>query len=105
MPWSCQRLACRAHDGRLDARAIGRAGLPAWSPQHWAILRFLVGRASPAARSQLDNVVQILAVRVSHMNDSSGVLQSAVEARRIIDAVTPQIAALSWRDDDVRAMM
>jgi len=44
-------------------------------------------------------------VRVSHMNDSNGVLQVAVEARHLIDSVTPQIAALSWRDDDVRAMM
>jgi hypothetical protein len=83
----------------------GRAGLPSWSPQHWAVLRFLVGRANPSARAQLDNAVQILAVRVGHMNDSTGVLQSAVEARRIIDGVTPQIAALSWRDDDVRTLM
>jgi len=44
-------------------------------------------------------------VRVSKMNDANGVLQAAVEARRLIDGVTPQIAALSWRDDDVRALM
>jgi hypothetical protein len=83
----------------------GRAGLPAWSPQHWAVLRLLVGRANPSARAQLDNDVAIIASRVSHMNDSNGVLQTAVEARHIIDNVTPQIAALSWRDDDVRALM
>jgi len=44
-------------------------------------------------------------VRVSRMNDSNGVLQAANEARRTIDGVIPQIAALSWRDDDVRSMM
>ena len=34
-----------------------------------------------------------------------GVLQAANEARHTIDNVIPQIAALSWRDDDVRSMM
>jgi hypothetical protein len=82
-----------------------RAGLPSWSPQHWAVLRLIVGRANPAARATLDNDVQILAVRVSKMNDSNGVLQAANEARRAIGNVTPQIAALSWKEDDVRALM
>ncbi len=83
----------------------GRAGLPAWSPQHWAVLRLLVGRANPSARAQLDNDVAIIATRVGHMNDSNGVFQTAVEARHVIDGVTPQIASLSWRDDDVRTLM
>jgi hypothetical protein len=83
----------------------GRAGLPSWSPQHWAVLRLLVGRANPSARAKLDNDVEIVAVRVARMNDSNGVLQAANEARRTIDNVIPQIAALSWRDDDVRSMM
>ncbi len=83
----------------------GRAGLPSWSPRHWAVLRLLVGRANPSARAKLDNDVEILAVRVSRMNDSNGVLQAANEARRTINNVIPQIAALSWRDDDVRSMM
>jgi hypothetical protein len=83
----------------------GRAGLPSWSPQHWAVLRLIVGRANPSAREKLDNDVQILAVRVSKMNDSNGVFQAANEARRAIDNVTPQIAALSWKDNDVRALM
>ena len=39
------------------------------------------------------------------MNDPNGVAQAAADAKRIIDSVTPQIAALSWRDDDVRALM
>ena len=83
----------------------GRAGLPSWSPKHWAVLRLIVGRANTSARAKLDNDIQILAVRVSKMNDANGVLQAANEARRTIDTVTPQIAALTWRDDDVRAMM
>ena len=83
----------------------GRAGLPSWSPQHWAVLRLLVGRANPAACAQLDSSVQLIASRVSRMNDTTAVAQAATDAKRIIDRVTPQIAALSWRDDDVRALM
>jgi hypothetical protein len=83
----------------------GRAGLPSWSPQHWAVLRLLVGRANPSARAQLDSDVQLIASRVARMNDTNGVVQAAGDAKRIIDGVTPQIAALSWRDDDVRALM
>jgi hypothetical protein len=83
----------------------GRAGLPSWSPQHWAVLRLLVGRADPSVRSQIDSDVQLIATRVSRMNDTSGVQQAALDARRLVDSVTPQIAALSWRDDDVRALM
>jgi hypothetical protein len=83
----------------------GRAGLPAWSPQHWAVLRLLVNRANPSARAQLDGDVQAIASRVGRMNDTGGVQQAAADAKRIIDGVTPQIASLSWRDDDVRALM
>jgi hypothetical protein len=39
------------------------------------------------------------------MNDRDGVVQSAGEARRLIEATLPQIAALGWRDDDVRTLM
>lgn len=83
----------------------GRAGLPAWSPQHWAVLRLLIGRANSSARAQLDNDVQLIASRVARMNDTTGIVQAAVDAKRVIDSVTPQIAALSWRDDDVRSLM
>ena len=82
-----------------------RAGLPSWSPQHWAVLRLLVGRADPAARAQLDSSIQLIATRVSRMNDPNAVAQAAKDAKRIIDTVTPRIAALSWRDDDVRTLM
>ena len=59
------------------------------------------GIVSDFPRAQLDHDVAIIATRVSHMNGSTGVLQAAVDARRIIDGV----AALSWRDDDVRTLM
>jgi hypothetical protein len=39
------------------------------------------------------------------MNDRDGVVQAASDARRVIDSAMPQIAALSWRDDDIRTMM
>jgi hypothetical protein len=83
-----------------------RAGLPAWSPQHWSVLRLIVSRAAPpASRVALDDAVQQLSTKVARMNDSAGIANAADDARRLIDGALPKIAALSWRDDDVRAMM
>lgn len=83
----------------------GRPGLPSWSPQHWAVLRLLVNRANPSARAQLDGDVRTIASRVSRMNDTAGIAQSAADAKHVMDGVIPQITALSWRDDDVRSLM
>jgi hypothetical protein len=83
----------------------GRAGLPSWSPQRWAVLRLIVGRAAPQSRAQLDDVVATLATRVSRMNDAAGIAQTAAEARRIVDTALPRVDALNWRDGDVRAFM
>lgn len=83
----------------------GRAGLPAWSPQHWGVLRLIVGRAAPAARAQLDESVQQVAARVARMSDREGVAQAAESARRSVEDALPAIAKLSWREDDVRAFM
>src|SRR6185436_18811515 len=44
-----------------------RAGLPAWSPQHWATLRLLIGRISPRSRDELDPIVAAIARGVSRM--------------------------------------
>ncbi len=83
----------------------GRAGLPAFSPKHWAVLRLIVDRASPSARASLDESVKIIASRVARMNDASGVATAADEAKRIMESALPRITALSWRDEDVRSMM
>lgn len=83
----------------------GRAGLPAWSPKQWAVLRLIVGRAAPSARAQLDDAVKVIAARVARMNDAAGVATAADEAKRLIESALPRVAALSWRDDDVRSMM
>jgi Cytochrome c554 and c-prime len=83
----------------------GRAGLPAWSPQRWGVLRLLVGRAAPSTRAQLDDLVATLGSRVARMNDRDGIATSALEAKRIIETALPKIDALPWRDEDVRAMM
>lgn len=83
----------------------GRAGLPAWSPQRWAVLRLLVAKAAPSTRAQLDDLVATLGTKVSRMNDAQGIAATAAEARRIIETAIPKIDALAWRDDDVRAMM
>ncbi len=83
----------------------GRAGLPAWSPKQWAVLRLIVDRAAPSARAQLDDSVKTIAARVSRMNDPAGVAGAAEEAKRAIESALPRITTLTWRDEDVRAMM
>ncbi|HEX2836392.1 MAG TPA: multiheme c-type cytochrome [Thermoanaerobaculia bacterium] len=82
-----------------------RAGLPAWSPQHWAVLRLIVGRVSPQAKSELEPIVAQLARGVSRMNDPNGVAASAERARRIVTPLIAKIEARQWNDADVRALM
>lgn len=82
-----------------------RAGLPSWSPQHWAMLRLLIGRVSPEAREQLDPLVAQLARGVARMNDPNGVAATADKARRIVEPLVARIEARTWSDADVRAMM
>lgn len=91
--------------GRQERGWPGRAGLPAWSPKQWAVLRFIVDRASPSARETLDGSVKNVAARVARMNDAAGVAAAADEARRAIESALPRITALPWRDSDVRAIM
>ena len=83
----------------------GRAGLPAWSPKQWAVLRLIVERAAPSARAQLDDSVKVVASRVARMNDSSGIATAAEEAKRLMESALPRITALRWRDEEVRSMM
>ncbi|MGZ8833335.1 MAG: multiheme c-type cytochrome [Thermoanaerobaculia bacterium] len=82
----------------------GRAGLPAWSQQHWVVLRQIIERAAPSSSAALDDAIQQIA-RASRMTDPIGVATAADGARRAIDALVPKIAAMTWRDDEVRAMM
>ena len=90
---------------RQERGWAGRAGLPAWSPKQWAVLRLIVGRAAPSSRAQLDDAVRTLAARVARMNDPSGVAAIADEARHAMETALPKVAALSWREEDVRSMM
>jgi len=90
---------------RQERGWTGRAGLPAWSPKQWAVLRLVVDRAAPSARAQLDGAVRTVAARVARMNDPSGVATAAEEAKRAIESALPRITALPWRDADVRSMM
>ena len=83
----------------------GRAGLPAWSPRHWAVLRLLAGRAAPSSRAQLDDQVRALAARVARMNDANGIAAAADETRHAFEPVLAKIALLRWREDDIRSMM
>jgi len=83
----------------------GRAGLPAWSPKQWAVLRLIVDRASPSARTQLDESVRTVAARVARMNDAAGTAAAAEEAKRTIESALPRLMSLAWRESDVRTMM
>ena len=83
----------------------GRAGLPAWSPQRWAVTRVIVSKVSPSSRGALDDAIATVAARVSRMNDPAGVAAAAEEARRLIEAAIPRIDAATWSDAEVRAMI
>jgi len=82
-----------------------RAGLPAWSPQHWATLRLLVGRISPGARDELDPIVAQVARNVARMNDTAAVVSSAERAKKIADTLVPKADAMRWSESDIRALM
>ena len=81
-----------------------RAGLPAWSPQHWAVLRLILGRASSSAVSELDPLVAQLArgdaVGVVHAGDAT-----ADRIRAIVHPLVARVDALRWSESDVKAMM
>jgi hypothetical protein len=82
-----------------------RAGLPAWSPQHWAMLRLLVVRVSPQSRDQLDPLMAQISTRVARMNDPAAVAASADRAKSIAADLVPRVEAMRWNDGDVRALM
>ncbi|HYI12446.1 MAG TPA: multiheme c-type cytochrome [Thermoanaerobaculia bacterium] len=88
-----------------SASTYDRAGLPSWSPQHWAMLRLLIGRVSTGSRDELDPLVRQIARGVSRMNDPSGVASNADRARRIADTLVPRLEAMQWSDADVRSLM
>jgi hypothetical protein len=82
-----------------------RAGLPTWSPQHWAVLRLVAGKASPGARDQLDPLVAQIARGVARMNDPSGTASAAERARKIASDLVPRVDGMRWNDADIRALM
>ncbi len=82
-----------------------RAGLPAWSPQHWAVLRLILGRASSSAVSELDPLVAQLARGVARMNDPSGVAATADRIRAIVHPLVARVDGMRWSESDVKGMM
>jgi len=90
---------------RQDRGWPDRAGLPAWSPQHWATLRLLIGRISPGARDELDPIVAQVARSVARMNDTGAVVTSAERARKIADSLIPKADAMRWTDANIRSLM
>src|SRR6266540_3972544 len=83
----------------------GRAGLPAWSSQRWAVTRLIVAKVAPSSRSALDDAIATVAARVSRMNDPAGVASAAEEARRLVEAALPRIDSATWSDGEIRAMI
>jgi hypothetical protein len=82
-----------------------RAGLPSWTPQRWAVLRLILDRVSPGARSELDPLVSQLSLGVSRMNNPSGVAAAADRARAVVSPLVARVEAAKWTDADVRALM
>ena len=82
-----------------------RAGLPTWSPQHWAMLRLLIGRVSPQSRDELDPLVRQIARGVARMNDPAGVASNADRAQALVRELLPRIDAVRWSDAEVRSLM
>lgn len=82
-----------------------RAGLPAWSPQHWTTLRLIITRVAPESLSSLDPVVAGLGRSVARMNDPAAVATLAARASDLTSALPARIEALQWNDADVRAFM
>ena len=97
--------ALRGSQWRQERGWPDRAGLPSWSPQHWAMLRLLIARVSPGARESLDPLVAQIARGVARMNDPAGVAANADKARAIVHDLVPRVEAKSWSEADIRAMM
>jgi len=83
----------------------GRAGLPAWSPQHWAVMKLIASRVSPSTREQLDEALAQVATRVSRMNDPAATAEAADNARKLAHDLVIKVDALKWSDSDVRDLM
>lgn len=82
-----------------------RAGLPAWSPQRWAVLRLILDRVAPGARNDLDPLVAQFSLGVARMNNPAGVAAAADRARAIVAPLVSRVEGARWTDADVRAMM
>jgi hypothetical protein len=82
-----------------------RAGLPAWSPQHWAVLRVLIGEIAPKTRDELDPVIASLGRGVARMNKPEAVAADAERARRLATSLTQAAVGKGWSEREVRAMI
>jgi len=94
--------ALKSSGWRQERGWPGRPGLPAWSPQRWAVLRMIVPESD---RAPLDDAVARIAARVSRMNDPAGVAAAADDAKKAIENAIPKIYARSWSAADVRPMI
>ncbi|HUP46353.1 MAG TPA: multiheme c-type cytochrome [Thermoanaerobaculia bacterium] len=100
---SCHH-SLRDSEWRQERGWPGRAGLPSWSPQHWAVLRLVIGHVAPSIRSELDPLVADLGAAVARM-EKGGVAGRARRARALVDAALPRVTAARWSPQDVRALM
>ena len=82
-----------------------RAGLPAWSPQRWAVMRLILDRVAPGTKNELDPIIDQIARGVARMNNPAGVAAAADRARTIVSPLVARVDGARWTDNDVRSMM
>jgi hypothetical protein len=82
-----------------------RAGLPTWSPQHWAMLRHLISRGNVQAKNELEPLVNNLALAVARMGNRDAVVTNAERASAIVGRLIPQMESMRWTDADARSLM
>jgi hypothetical protein len=82
-----------------------RAGLPAWTPQRWAVTRLILDRVAPGTKNELDPLIDQIARGVARMNNPAATAAAADRARAIMSPLVARIDGARWSDSDIRSMM
>lgn len=82
-----------------------RAGLPQWSPAHWAVLRHVVTMFAPAERARLDRNIDSLEVSVAKMNQPKTVATTAEESSRVLAKLVSRVESAQWDSSRAKRLM
>lgn len=82
-----------------------RAGLPAWTPQRYVVLRHLIAEVAPSERAAFDRSVAELAGLVARMNQPAAVARLAGSTGAMVGRIIPAIDAIRWDDGQVRRLI